>query len=79
MPLFFFDVRYGDGDFHEDEEGSSLDGPEQAGHEACLTALLLARDNLRQCTSGGVTVEVRDQQNRVLLKATASLRIEEAS
>jgi hypothetical protein len=45
-----------------------MDGLEQARHEACLTALLLARDNLRHCTSGGITVEVRDQQNKYCLR-----------
>jgi hypothetical protein len=75
MPKYYFDVSQGEGS-GTDEEGTDLPGPTEAEHEACVTALQIAKDTLADCIQRGVSVRVRDEAGKHLVSATASLKID---
>jgi hypothetical protein len=69
MPLYYFDTRDGD-NFIRDELGLELDGIEQARDEATRGMADLARDALPGSVRRELSVQVRDHDDRDVLKAS---------
>jgi hypothetical protein len=69
MPLYFFDTRDGD-DFIRDELGVELDGVEQARDEATRGMADLAKFALPGAIRRELSVQVRDDLDRDVLKAS---------
>jgi hypothetical protein len=69
MPRYFFDSRDGD-HFIRDDEGVELDGIEQARDEATLALRDLAKDALPRATRRELSIEVRDEAGRQLIRAS---------
>jgi hypothetical protein len=69
MPHYFFDTRDGD-HFTRDELGLELDGIEAARDEATLGMGDLARDALPGALRRELAIEVRDETDRQLLRAS---------
>jgi hypothetical protein len=69
VPHYFFDTRDGD-DFIRDEIGLELDGMEAARDEATLGMADLAKDALPGAIRRELSVQVRDDADRDVLKAS---------
>ena len=69
MPLYFFDSHDGD-DFIRDEEGVELDGLEAARDEATAALAGIAKDALPKTTARELSIEVRDECDRLLIRAS---------
>jgi hypothetical protein len=66
---YFFDSRDGDR-FVRDEDGMELDGIAAARDEATLALRDLARDALPKATRRELSIEVRDESDRQVIKAS---------
>jgi hypothetical protein len=69
MPLYFFDSNDGD-DFIRDEEGVELDGIDAARDEATAALAGIAKDALPKTTRRELSIEVRDECDRLLIRAS---------
>jgi hypothetical protein len=72
---FFFDVHDGEV-FTVDEDGVELEDEYAAQQEAVRVLPAIAKDALPDGTEREFTVEVRDESDRKLLRATLSLKVE---
>jgi len=68
MPHYFFATRCNSEDFVRDEAGLELDNIEAARDEATRGLADLARDTLPGATRRELAVEVRDPDDRALLR-----------
>ena len=78
MARYFFDSRDGD-HFIRDDEGVELDGVEQARDEATLALRDLAKDALPKATRRELSIEVRDEAGRQLIRASLRFEVEETT
>jgi hypothetical protein len=69
MPRYFFDSRDGD-HFIRDDEGVEFDGVETARNAATLALRDLAKDAIPKDTRRELAVEVRDDADRQLIRAS---------
>ena len=72
---YFFNSRDGD-HFIRDDEGVQLDGIEQARDEATLALRDLAKDALPKATRRELSIEVRDEAGRQLIRASLLFEVE---
>jgi hypothetical protein len=75
MPRYFFDLRYDEQPWSEDDQGDELDSPEAAHVEAVALAAELAKDRLRKHRQ--IAVRVRNDESEPLLFLTVSLTSKE--
>ena len=75
MARYFFDSRDGD-HFIRDDEGVELDGIEQARDEATLALRDLAKDALPKATRRELSIEVRDEAGRQLIRASLLFEVD---
>jgi hypothetical protein len=75
LPLYYFDTRDGD-DLIRDELGLELDGIEQARDEATRGMADLVKDALPGAVRRELSVQVRDDADRDLLRASLWFEIE---
>lgn len=75
MARYFFDSRDGD-HFIRDDEGVQLDGIEQARDEATLALRDLAKDALPKATRRELSIGVRDEAGRQLIRASLLFEVE---
>lgn len=75
MPRYFFDSR-DNGRLTRDEEGLELDGFEAVKLAATSGLGDWARDAIPAAGAGELSIEVRDDAGRQILRATVSFRIE---
>ena len=68
MPRYYFDHRDGD-TFLSGDEGLELDGIETARDEATRALAGMAKDALPGSVRREITIEVRDEASRPVLKA----------
>jgi hypothetical protein len=69
MRRYFFDSRDGDR-YVRDDEGLELDGIEAARDEATLALRDLAKDSIPKSTRRELAIEVRDEADRRLIRAS---------
>jgi len=75
MPLFYFDVREGD-HLIRDDEGLWFPDLADAEREAAESAACILRDMpLKNGKPAKVTIEVRDQNHRRIIAASAAIQI----
>jgi hypothetical protein len=72
MPQFRFDVRRDDGAWSDDDEGTELPSPEQAGREAMSLAYALA---LGQPPARYISIRVRNDEPEPLLTIRISAEV----
>jgi hypothetical protein len=75
MPVYFFDI-YEDGRFIPDMRGMELVRLDQVEREAAEAAAVIAQDRLPGSNAQTVRVKVRDESDRHVVTATATLSVE---
>jgi hypothetical protein len=75
MPRFFFDSREGD-NWVRDEIGMVVSGLSEAQHQATAGLADWAKDSLPNSAPRDYAIEVRDEEGRLLLRASLLLDVE---
>ena len=75
MPRYFFDID--DGEMHfRDDDGQELNDLRAARDEAVVVLPAIARDVLPNGDRRDFVASIRDEENRVVFRATLSLVVE---
>jgi hypothetical protein len=74
-PRFFFDTYDGQ-TLVEDEEGLELEGPQAARDQAQAALADMVRDVMPDGDQRTLTIRVRNESGKTVLKATVSLMVE---
>jgi hypothetical protein len=77
MPRYYFDYRDG-GTFLEDDEGLEFDGIERVRDEATRALATAARDAIPGSIRREISIEVRDETRRPILRAALWFEVQHA-
>ena len=75
MPRYFFDIT-DQGEGGRDDDGSVHESPQAARKEAIGTLAHMAKDELPDGNAHDFTASIRDEDGKVLFRATLLLRAE---